>query len=313
MQAQDRVDGISPATVEETVTHLQAKTVSRKPAAMVGIALVLVTGVALFQGFGFITAQLAPSTLHLPVEIHITDTGIVPDMAEVFPGQEVVFYNDQADLPHILESNSIKDQNNKPLYTPAIFPGTSQSVKISATQPAGVFQYVSTTANDVKGSLLIKADTTTPPANSSSLSSVVSSVVVSSSASSAAVSSVSSPTSSATTSSTASSSSNTTLVFAGQSSVSSTTSSQSALIPTNPYTIGSNRQHGFDADGNPITSPTTTKPTSNTGKKTQQMLHSSAPTPPRQPASGPEVWVVAALSVLSLWMLTRKTVSANVL
>ncbi len=277
----DRVDGIVPAASADSMIHLQTKTVSRKPAAMVGIALVLFAGVGLFQGFGFFTAQLGPSTLLVPVEIRITDDGIEPASAEVRPGQEVIFYNDQADLPHILESNSIKDFNDKPLYTPAIFPGTSQSFKLSLTHPVGTFQYVSTTASDVVGRLIVKADISTV-FTSSNRSSIAAAVLSS-------ISSVSS-----------------TPVFAGQtSSDSSAGSAQADGIPTNPYTVGSNRQHTFDSNGNPITG------TQTSSARSQQTLRPAAPTPPRQPSSGPEVWVVAILSVVSLFVMTRKTAAVH--
>ncbi|MFA6039130.1 MAG: hypothetical protein WCV62_00170 [Candidatus Peribacteraceae bacterium] len=79
-----------------------------------------------------------------------------------------------------------------------------------------------------------------------------------------------------------------------------TAAEEPTALPRNPYTVTSGITRPLDAYGAPI---------QNTGTSFNTLLHSGAP--PSQPASGPETWVVLALSVAAMVWTTRHTLFAT--
>lgn len=80
-------------------------------------------------------------------------------------------------------------------------------------------------------------------------------------------------------------------------------SDQSSLLPENPYTVGSNRSHPFDASGTPV--------------ENTSVLHAGAPLrgilPERQPETGSNQWPIAIASILALLALTGRSLTITAL
>lgn len=68
-------------------------------------------------------------------------------------------------------------------------------------------------------------------------------------------------------------------------------------LPMNPYTVNSTRAHPFDAEGKPLAAG------SNVG--TTETLHSGAPRPLAQPATGPALWTTILGAFVLLFFVTR--------
>lgn len=150
----------------------------RQPAALVGIGLVLVLGIVAFgaQDLFSFQGQVSPSlgsggsstsNASTSVVIHIKENGFEPSSALVKPGQSITWQNDSV-IPHILRSDTLLDEKNKALYTAAIFPGNSLKVNLASGQSFGTYTYLSTTAQDLKGEIVIQASVTTGTSTSKS-------------------------------------------------------------------------------------------------------------------------------------------------
>lgn len=365
-QADDNIVNLVPGPVEPQkpwpeTTAVPAK---RHTAALLGIALMLAAGFYFFGGSDLLpnfSAQVTGSSSSKAsslssksastVTVHITNTGVEP--ATLLPGQSLTWQNDSS-LPHIFASDTIKDEKGEPLYTSAIFPGTSLTVSFAPGQLAGSYTYVSRTASDVHGEITLAAATSSGFRSSTSTilggtddfslfndSSQGNTSVVSRASSASSVtaqysssdfapagftssvdangktvyvavkSSVSSVTSSSTKSSQSSSKTaavSSSPLLAGfslpkgndGSATDGNSSIASGVIPTNPYAVGSDRDHPYDQFGT----------------RTGDPLHSGAPLnqgpkPLSQPATGGDLWLVILLSLITIgvgssWMMRRQ-------
>lgn len=144
------------------------QSVSRRPAAVIGILLVCIAGSLMIGNVGDIIGQLGGDTpgagsssssvlSATGVTIHLTADGVDPAQATILPGQEITWVNDSA-IPHILESDDILGEDGASLYTAAIFPGTSVTFRLSPDQPVGTYRYASTTSDNVTGDLVVTTD-----------------------------------------------------------------------------------------------------------------------------------------------------------
>ncbi|MDO8649315.1 MAG: hypothetical protein Q7R81_06055 [Candidatus Peregrinibacteria bacterium] len=340
---------------------------SRRPAAIVGILLVLGIGYVIttdaspFQGQvdDGVTAEdssreeefagdeefpvdeefgESPDGTLAPVEVRITlKQGLVPRSITVSPGQEIIWINEQQ-LPHILESKLLFDETGQYLYTPAIFSGKRESFIISPEQNLGTYEYTSSTSKDIQGEITVALAQSSPgdgevpdPFGSAALSKIPlpsgegrkpaappkTAAKSTASAPQVAKQQSSAPTMAAAHTALPSelpaaqaiSSASAAQAIAqvippflpppGNGSTSSLPPSQEDLIPHNPYTVAGGRQHPFDGSGEPIDDlfdgPT----------------HAGAPLDRYRPRAhtktGPEVWVVLAVSLLGIGWFGHRT------
>lgn len=132
-------------------------TVSRLPAAIVGILVVVLVGTLTIGDILPQRAQL-PAEEPLPVvEVRINENGFVPSSITVSPNQTIRWTNEQADVPHILQSESLRDGSGNYLYSPPIFPDAPYSFTLAADHDAGSFTYISMLSNELEGTVIVKA------------------------------------------------------------------------------------------------------------------------------------------------------------
>jgi hypothetical protein len=226
-----------------------------------------------------------------------------PVIVQAEPGDTVVFEN-ETETPQILESDDLRDSNEKLLYTPAIFPKTSYEVTLTSRPQEGTgpeYTYRSITDPMINGSIIIL-----PPSigEAQSVSSTRASgpfgpltgvplptggeidnipSARSSAASSAAPEPVSEPEPQA-----ASSSSIPGILVAQNtdSDITPAPSGNTGGIPVNPYSTGA---VPTDSGIDPMTGTN---------------LH-PGPQPNQQPNTGPEVWIVLTLSIGAMLVAQR--------
>lgn len=239
---------------------------TRRPAAIVGILIVLLIGFFFIHGVQTLRGQTNNESTST---IHITEEGFDPKSISVKPGQDIQWINDDPKVPHILTSDTLLTIDG-PLYTDHILPGETFTTTIAPDAKAGIFVYISLT-EDFAGDVVI-VDTSKKTLSTTTGKTVAVPKVPQSGQSSQVSLSQSSHTEGVDTSS-----------------LTAQTVSQ-GLIPHNPYTVG-----------NPITSPSgTSSPTS-----FQTFTATNTPKPFRQPETGPGLWIVSIMSIGSLLWITR--------
>ncbi len=143
--AKTQSSNCNPAIEFPSVTSI-----SRKPAALMGILLVASLGLAYFHGFSSLRGQVAND----PFVIHITETGIEPRNLTVAKGDEVRWINED-DMPHILESVTLCNAGTDCLSTSTLFPGEEASYVIPMDLIPGVYGYHCTIESHVKGEFTV--------------------------------------------------------------------------------------------------------------------------------------------------------------
>lgn len=146
------VDSVNTAEAPAAVMGkpMTVRTASRKPAAIVGILLVLGMGYAAMGGDFSLPGQVAAST----VTVTLTKDGPVPESLSVQPGMTVEWKNDDT-IPHVLSFDTLSS-GGKPLETSPIFPGSTSTMLVPATAKAGTYGYLSKTS-DLSGEIVIAA------------------------------------------------------------------------------------------------------------------------------------------------------------
>jgi plastocyanin len=268
---------------------------TRAYAAVLGILAVLAGGFLLVEDLPSLVAQFSnPSIRTTPpagtITIRITSFGLQPQSVAARPGQEIVWSN-ETQLPHILESETLRDASGALLYTPAIFPNSTYHFTIASDQEAGKHMYASTTDQNVNGEVTIVAEqgaatsvSGTPSLMAQQLTGQPGTQI---------------PAGPATRS--------TAQLQAQIPADTGTDNAQDELIPTNPYTVGGNRQHPFDAAGNPIESLFPQDTVGGFGTAAPLAAQTTR-RPAMQPATGPELGllIVSLISVASLAIVTRR-------
>lgn len=123
--------------------------VSRRPAAIVGILLVVGTGIGFLFGTQSLTGQLAQE-----VDVTITNEGMIPKQITVQRGMSIRWKNEQ-DIPHVIKSNTLCDTGNVCLQTETIFTGESKSAVISSGIEIGTYTYYSGTKDTLDGVIIV--------------------------------------------------------------------------------------------------------------------------------------------------------------
>ncbi len=103
--------------------------VSRTPAAVVGIVLVVAVGFLAMSGWTSLLGQAVTGANE--VIIRLTSQGPDPKDVEV-PGGSVIAFINETETAQILQSETLRDKDNKLLYTAAIFPGSRVTFDVAA-------------------------------------------------------------------------------------------------------------------------------------------------------------------------------------
>lgn len=146
------VDSMSAVTVQEAVISkpVTVRTASRKPAAILGILMVLGIGYAAMGGEFSLPGQVAANS----VSVTLTADGADPESLNVTPGMTVEWKNEDT-IPHVLSFENLSS-NGKPLETSPIFPGSTSTMLVPTTAKPGTYAYLSKTS-DLSGEIVIAA------------------------------------------------------------------------------------------------------------------------------------------------------------
>ncbi len=151
-------------------------TVSRLPAALLGIFVVILGGVFYARGIPNLRGDVISGTdiQSTSIAIHLTSSGASPSQVHVQPGQTITWINDRTS-PEIIQSDTIKDASGATLYTPLIQPGKSSDFVVSPSQESGAFNFNSLMSKSASGTIVVDAQAvplaaTIPPFSSSASS-----------------------------------------------------------------------------------------------------------------------------------------------
>lgn len=301
-----------------------ATAVSRQPAAIAGILLVVTIGLTIFLG-----SDGVESNGHT---VHIGTQGFTPQRIEVDAGERITWVNDST-TTHILQSDDLCSNDRHCLVTQPIAPNASTSVTITDSFVPGTSTYYSISVQGLTGTVTVLPPTGTTPhkavadaPDNANLQAALpygdltpdADPSASSSTSSRATGALAETPPDAEDDSTFNAGSSFLLgaltpPAGGQQSSTGLddlhgagpaagASHSNTLIPMNPYTVGSNKDHPFDAAGNPLPAG------SSSSSKAKTTLHGGAPTsrPISQPATGAGTALVILTSIGMLTLFKRK-------
>ncbi len=156
---------VRSASKKATPSVAGAASISRKPAAIMGIVLVSALSLTYFHSTSSLTGQISDGA---PV-VKITDKGMEPKLINAALG-DVIKWTNEDSTPHILTSVTLCNDNRECLSTPTIFPGDEATFTIPMDITPGTYSYNSVIAEHVKGEIDISgaAAITTGGANQES-------------------------------------------------------------------------------------------------------------------------------------------------
>jgi plastocyanin len=251
--------------------------ISRRPAAIVGMLLVVGIGFSFFRGVENLTGQLSGNTQ----TIRITENGFEPDRLEVEHGQTITWMNEQ-DVPHIVESGTLCSDTGFCLMTNTLFKGDSDNFTITPDMPSGSYQYTSTIVDGVSGEIVIVTDVADDFVDISE--------ILGNDFFGESVATTTPPPSG----------------FDSQDFSTAPARNPSGL-PTNPYAIGNERIHPFDSSGDPIPEAFGDEPTNTQQNAAAANAIREGRGPIRQPETGAGVWAVILGSTAGLYWVTRNS------
>ncbi len=128
-----------------------SQSISRAPAAIVGIVVILTVGFTYFNGWQSLLGQTAVTSSSSSsaasvssTVFHATVNGLTPASAIVKPGDSITIVNDDT-LPHIFSSTTLRDGSGVVLNTPPIFQGLSETFTVYPSEVAGDHEIVDST------------------------------------------------------------------------------------------------------------------------------------------------------------------------
>lgn len=293
---------------EATPDILQAteeKTISRKPAAVVGMLIVAAVFFVSIQGLDSLTGSVGSES----ATIRIGSAGFIPSSIEVSQGTTIEWTN-EAEAPHILESETLCDAEGACLYTPMILQGETVSFDVLSNIPPGTYTYNSAILPDIVGEIIVQGNEVEPitdtmeashntPATNNETQDVTEPSAEDSltEATNEVETEVEPEPEAHGIESLFPNASNTpepasTVTPAPTPSRSPSLTSQA--IPTNPNVVGTVHNAAPAAIRAPATNP--------------QSLHNGAPRPMRQPETGAGVWAVLAMSLCGFWLVTKRMI-----
>lgn len=155
-----------PVTVRARSTTPRGAHASRMVAAVVGMAVMVGIGFATFDGWPHFLGQISNPTPDITV--HITGDGFAPLSVRVRPGQTIRWVNDDQ-IPHILGSDDLPTEDGHAFESPGLFNGSDFFYTIPESATAGTYTYISQTATDVNGTIVIESTTTAVSSSTASI------------------------------------------------------------------------------------------------------------------------------------------------
>lgn len=143
-----------PHTTESSTTE-RSTVISRRPAAIVGMVIVLTIGFTFFKGVDNLTGQLATPS---GPSIIISDSGVLPKILQVEHGQTIRFINN-SDTSHQIASNTLCSDTGFCLQTNLLERGQSDVFSITPDMQSGTYEYTSLVSGDIRGSIQIITQT----------------------------------------------------------------------------------------------------------------------------------------------------------
>lgn len=253
--------------------------ISRRPAAIVGMLIVIGIGFSFFQGVEHLTGQLASEGLQQT--IRITANGFEPANPEVEHGQTITFINDQ-NVPHIIESATLCSDTGLCLMTKTLFNGDFDNFTITPDIQPGSYEYFSSIDASLVGQIIVVTQTSNDFIDIDT--------VIDNDFFAEPVGTTTVPPSDADRFNP--------LDFSPPAQVETS-------LPTNPYAIGSERIHPFDGSGNPIPEAFGDDPSEIPDSTRAANLIAQGRGPVRQPETGAGVWGIVFGSIAGLYLVTR--------
>lgn len=127
------------------------RTVSRRPAATLGVLLALSLGVVMLRDDSPLVSTVTDDTL----TITIREKSFDPDTLRVRPGQTVIWKNEST-IPHIIASETLTTSEGQSLQTSPVFPGGTSEYTVPLTATLGKHEYLSQTSK-LSGRLTIES------------------------------------------------------------------------------------------------------------------------------------------------------------
>ena len=270
--------------VEPDAPIEEGNTVSRSPAAIVGMLAVLASGYVFFQGVESLTGQASVGGERT---VEINADGLNPLVLEVEHGETIRWINNQ-EVPHIIESDTLCSDTGFCLRTNTLFEGDSDNFTITQDMASGTYDYFSSISGDINGQIVI---VTTATDDYVDISSVLEDDFYDQ--------------------------------FFGDETVNTTTPEPDSLfdtpdtapdfqfaaagddnLPRNPYTVDSERLHPFDDSGNPVPEAFGDTP-GEFPLPASQVPYNGNSGPLTQPETGAGVWLVVIASIITLCWITR--------
>lgn len=270
-------------TVKKPVPEANSEgaVVSRRPAAIVGMLIVIGIGFSFFQGVENLTGQLTDGSNVKTVTI--TANGFEPARIEVEHGQTITWVNNQ-DVPHIIESETLCSDTGFCLMSSTLFNGDSDNFTITPDIQPGSYTYTSSISAELIGEVVVVtqiADDFIDIEN-----------IIGNDFFADPVGTTTAPPDSADN-------------FNPQDFA--PPPQENTGLPTNPYAIGSERIHPFDGSGNPIPEAFGDDPNEATANQVAATAIAQGRGPLRQPETGAGVWGVIFGSIAGLYMVTRNS------
>jgi plastocyanin len=240
----------------------------RSPAAFIGILVFLGIG---FYAFGGMNSLLGQATTSIDVTI-MQDT-MNPSSITVQPGQTITWKNSST-IPHILHSDTLRDDRSLAFESTAIFPQGTYSFTIPTNTPSGSYAYISKTSPSINGVIVVSTNASaTTQTVSSAPAQPVAPIAQASSSSFAPIPAATTP-----------------VVSSSSAAAVSQVPEQLGQIQTNPHTI---------ANGSDMLPPRAQPGTNVSGNVMQH-------TPTSQPTTGPGMWLTVCLGASSLWVVMKR-------
>ncbi|MAE68268.1 hypothetical protein CL635_00445 [bacterium] len=263
-----------PVTVKQS-TNAEGIQISRRPAALVGMLIVIGVGFGFFRGTEGLIGQLADSNVQT---IRITSEGFQPALLEVEHGQTITWINEQ-DVPHILESDTLCSDTGFCLLTSTLFNGDSDNFTITPDMQPGSYQYSSSIEEGLVGEIVIITETVDDFTDITN--------ILSDDFFGEPVGTTTEPPEGFDPQD-----------FAPQ-------PQGNTGLPTNPYTVGGQRIHPFDSSGEPIPEAFGDEPFAPSENTIAANAIAQGRGPLRQPETGAGVWAVILGSIVGLYWVTR--------
>ncbi len=127
-------------------------TISRRPAAIAGILLVVGFAYMFIHGVDTLTGQLAEPD---PITVLLTSDGIDPLEISVPAGREVLWTNQQAIPQYLISDTLCSPSADECMSTSTMFEGDEIGYTIPADVPPGSYDYFSPTDPSLTGTIIV--------------------------------------------------------------------------------------------------------------------------------------------------------------